>query len=43
MFIPTFGVTGAALFLGEQLTPVQFMGGIIILAALTGAYRASAP
>lgn len=31
---PLFGVLIAALFLGEKLTPIQFIGGILILAAM---------
>jgi len=43
MLIPVFGVAGASLFLGEQLTFIQFLGGILILAALAGVYRARQP
>lgn len=38
MLIPLFGVTGSALFLGEQLTLLQLAGGVLILTALAGVY-----
>ena len=34
--IPIFGVTGAAIFLGERLGPMQWLGAILILAAVAG-------
>ena len=43
MLIPVFGVAGACLFLGEQPSLMQFIGGILILVALTGVYRARQP
>lgn len=32
--VPVFGVAGAMLFLGERLTAIQIVGGVILIAAL---------
>jgi drug/metabolite transporter (DMT)-like permease len=38
--IPIFGVSGAMLFLGERLSPVQWVGAIVIITAVLGiSYR----
>jgi drug/metabolite transporter (DMT)-like permease len=37
--IPIFGVAGAYVFLGERLSPVQWIGAILILAAVVGITR----
>lgn len=37
--VPVFGVSGALLFLGEKLTPGQWLGGALILVAVTGIAR----
>lgn len=37
--IPIFGVAGATIFLGERLGPAQWLGAILILAAVMGIVR----
>ena len=37
--IPIFGVAGAAIFLGERLGPMQWLGAFLILAAVAGIVR----
>lgn len=32
--IPVFGVAGAVLLLGERLTPMQMLGGVLVMAAM---------
>jgi drug/metabolite transporter (DMT)-like permease len=37
--IPVFGVAGGYVFLGERLVAAQWVGGILILLAITGIAR----
>jgi drug/metabolite transporter (DMT)-like permease len=39
MFIPVFGVLGAVLFLGEQMSSIQMIGAALLLPSLFGARR----